>query len=241
MSKPDNKAIVAQSQAILKALGYKIKTSHLYEYLAKLNDYPSWNVASAKKVNLSEKLDLNIPEPDTEERVSIRLATLESILKDLNTRKIEVIGRTYQNGGCYTFTTSVPVDVLAEASGLSSDYFNHMTKIQQLEHAVAFEEWSKAHPDLFPVVKSTYPSSETEHDGYPEEDDDDGYPPDDYDDCESVEETSASDSDDDYDDYEPDDSYDEPEFDGPSEEEQMAALKARAAFERAYAAKKGAL
>lgn len=52
MSNPENKDLINQAKKLLQEMGYEVKHSHLYELFAKLANYPSWNVASAKKASL---------------------------------------------------------------------------------------------------------------------------------------------------------------------------------------------
>ena len=49
----DNKQFIAKMQEILKAKGYEVKTSHLYDAFAQLDGHKNWHVASAKGAELS--------------------------------------------------------------------------------------------------------------------------------------------------------------------------------------------
>lgn len=65
MSIDSNKSLIKKAQSELKALGYDIKSGHLYEVFSKLSGESSWNIASAKSVDLSKALNsgfTNIPE-----------------------------------------------------------------------------------------------------------------------------------------------------------------------------------
>lgn len=53
-----NKSIVEKSQQILEEYGYKVKTGHLYELFSKLAKESSWNVAKAKGILFSEKINI---------------------------------------------------------------------------------------------------------------------------------------------------------------------------------------
>ncbi len=55
----ENKQIVKNLQQELKGMGYDIKLGHIYEALAKVSGYNSWNVASAKNVEFVKTLNLN--------------------------------------------------------------------------------------------------------------------------------------------------------------------------------------
>jgi hypothetical protein len=82
----NNKAIVAEAKKILKECGHDVKTSHIYELLAKLSGEPNWNVANAKGTRFETALKTPASMKASDAASGIKLILMKAIQAIVGTK-----------------------------------------------------------------------------------------------------------------------------------------------------------
>jgi len=83
-----NKDLAKSAQSILKGFGYEVKLGHVYELMAKLSGFNSWNVANAKNAQFSgndDPADLMRKDLNGEQVRGLRVSLTASATVELST------------------------------------------------------------------------------------------------------------------------------------------------------------
>lgn len=83
----DNKELVQKTKEFLSQKNINIKTSDIYELYSYLSNEKSWNIASSKKINFNEKLNL----------VDSQTHDIKDLFKDLNKNGVFLIEQLLKN------------------------------------------------------------------------------------------------------------------------------------------------